>query len=187
VKALLLLLALAGPSDKATSTLITSARKQVGVTVGYDNKWTKVSYPGGDVDEKTGTCADVVIRSFRALGVDLQEKIHEDMVANFDAYPRKWGLRTTDRSIDHRRVPNLMTYFHRRGKDAAISSKSADYKPGDIVAWDLGGGVTHIGIVSDKKAILSERWLVIHNIGGGVKEEDMLFHFKIIGHYRYFA
>jgi uncharacterized protein YijF (DUF1287 family) len=127
-----------------------------------------------------------LVRAFRDLHVDLQKEVHEDMRSDFMAYPRRWGLKAPDSNIDHRRVPNLMTYFSRKGKALPISSNANDYVPGDIVAWALGGGVTHIGIVSDEKVFLREHCKIIHNIGYGVKEEDILFRFKIIGHYRYF-
>jgi uncharacterized protein YijF (DUF1287 family) len=167
--------------------LVIAAREQVGVTTSYDSRYRKIAYPGGDVEPTTGVCSDVVIRSFRKLGIDLQRSVHEDMQQDFRAYPQSWGLRGPDTNIDHRRVPNLMKFFDRIGKSRPISSSSADYLPGDIVAWNLGGGVTHIGVVSDKKTMISRTPLIIHNIGAGVKEEDVLFSYKIIGHYRYFS
>ena len=165
------------------SALVPKAREQIGVTTSYDPAYRKIAYPGGDVSAETGVCSDVVVRAFRKLGIDLQKAVHEDMQKAFADYPHKWGLKHPDANIDHRRVPNLMTYFQRRGWAVNSSAKSADFKPGDVVAWDLGGGVTHIGLVSDRQTAEAAP-LVIHNIGAGTKEEDVLFRFKIIGHYR---
>ncbi|MBI2681820.1 MAG: DUF1287 domain-containing protein [Acidobacteriales bacterium] len=164
--------------------LVAAAKEQIAVRRGYDPRYIRIAYPGGDVPG-SGVCTDVLIRAFRKLGLDLQKEVHEDMSDAFSAYPKLWGLRAPDPNIDHRRVPNLMTYFRRKGKQARISLYAIDYQPGDIVAWDLGGGVPHIGIVSDEKAPAADRHLIIHNIGGGVKSEDILFRFKITGHYRY--
>jgi hypothetical protein len=166
--------------------LVMAARQQVGVTNSYDGRYRKLAYPGGDVELNTGVCSDVVVRSFRELGVDLQKAVHEDMQKDFRAYPQSWKQRRPDANIDHRRVLNLMKFFERAGKSKSISSSGGDYVPGDIVAWDLGNRVTHIGIISDKKATFTRTPLVIHNIGAGVQEEDVLFSHKIIGHYRYF-
>jgi uncharacterized protein len=163
--------------------LILAARNQVGVTVSYDPTYRKLNYPGGDVPLTTGVCSDVVIRSFRAQGVDLQKEVHEDMTKNFVKYPAAWGLSKPDANIDHRRVPNLMCFFKRQSWQLNITNQPADYLPGDVVAWNLGGAITHIGIVSDKKTLTGIP-LVIHNIGNGTQEEDVLFKFKIIGHYR---
>ena len=167
----------------SVSALVSKAREQIGVTTGYDPGYRKIAYPGGDVSSETGVCSDVVVRAFRRLGIDLQKEVHEDMAKAFAEYPHKWGLKHPDSNIDHRRVPNLMTYFQRRGWSINSSSKSADFAPGDVVAWDLGGGVTHIGLVSDRQTFEATP-LVIHNIGSGVKEEDILFRFKVIGHFR---
>ena len=153
--------------------------------VQYDPAYFKISYPNGDVPADKGVCTDVVIRAYRKLGIDLQKEVHLDMKANFSLYPQKWGLKSPDPNIDHRRVPNLMTFFRRKGTSLPISDKAADYRPGDIVCWNLGGGVTHIGIVSKKSTSDGKRHLIIHNIGNGQELEDCLFSFKIIGHYRY--
>ena len=153
--------------------------------VQYDGSYFKISYPNGDVPSGKGVCTDVVIRAYRKLGIDLQKNVHEDMKNNFSKYPNKWGMKTTDRNIDHRRVPNLMTYFTRHGEKLSISTSPGDYKYGDIVTWDLGGGVTHIGIVIDKKSDDGKRNLIVHNIGGGQVMADCLFQYKITGHYRY--
>lgn len=151
----------------------------------YDPSYFSIAYPNGDVPKDRGVCTDVVIRAYRKMGIDLQKEVHEDMAANFHLYPKIWGLNKTDKNIDHRRVPNLMTYFSRFGEVKAISQNAADYEPGDIVCWSLGGAITHIGIVSNKKSTDGNRYLIIHNIGQGQVLEDMLFNFNIIGHYSY--
>ncbi|MCB0515755.1 MAG: DUF1287 domain-containing protein [Chitinophagales bacterium] len=153
--------------------------------VSYDPSYFSITYPNGDVPADKGVCTDVIIRAYRLIGIDLQQLVHEDMRANFGHYPKKWGLKTTDKNIDHRRVPNLMTFFERQGAAKAISHNPDDYCPGDIVSWQLGGGLTHIGIVVDKKSNDGERPLIVHNIGGGQVLEDCLFAYEIIGHYRY--
>jgi uncharacterized protein len=168
----------------ATQPLADAARAQVGVTTGYDPAYRRLAYPGGDVPTSTGVCCDVVVRSLRtAGGLDLQKEIHEDMRANFAAYPKKWGLRKPDANIDHRRVPNLQTFFSRRGWSLAIGTSAADFQAGDIVTWDLGNGLAHIGVVSDRRTPGGTP-LVIHNIGRGAQEEDVLFAWNITGHYR---
>ena len=153
--------------------------------VEYDPKYYKLDYPGGDVPKGKGVCTDVVIRAYRKLGIDLQKEVHEDMKKNFKLYPKNWGLKAPDKNIDHRRVPNLMVFFSRFGKTLKKSKKAEDYKPSDIVCWDLGGGITHIGIVVNKRSKDGKRYQIVHNIGAGQVLEDMLFSFKIIGHYRY--
>jgi uncharacterized protein YijF (DUF1287 family) len=162
---------------------VEKAREQIGVTTGYDPAYKKIVYPGGDVSKETGVCSDVIVRAFRGLGIDLQKAVHEDMTRAFDQYPGKWGLKRPDSNIDHRRVPNLVTYFERQSWAAPVSKRSSDFQAGDVVAWDLGGGVTHIGIVSDRRSDEGAP-LVIHNIGHGVREENILFRYEIIGHYR---
>lgn len=166
--------------------LIGASRTQIGVTTGYSGGYARIAYPNGDVPVSSGSCTDVLIRAFRKLGIDLQRDVHEDMAHDFAAYPRRWHMHGTDTNIDHRRVLNLMTYLRRKGKEVPISVRAQDYLPGDIVAWDLGAGATHIGIISDRTTVLLSYPLVVHNIGAGVKEEDILFRFRIIGHYRYF-
>ena len=151
----------------------------------YDPAYFSIPYPGGDVPAGKGVCTDVIIRAYRKVGIDLQKEVHEDMVAHFSAYPKIWNLTQTDKNIDHRRVPNLMKFFSRHGKVKSISLQSSDYVPGDIVCWNLGGVVTHIGIVVNQKSTDNQRNLIVHNIGGGQVMEDMLFKFKIIGHYTY--
>jgi len=154
----------------------------------YDGAYISIPYPGGDVPAGTGVCSDVVIRSYRKLGIDLQKEVHEDMKANFGLYPKLWGLARTDTNIDHRRVPNLQVFFKRHGEELAISSNPGDYKTGDIVTWNLrsdGGSLPHIGIVTEKRSADGQRPLIVHNIGRGSELSDMLFEYKITGHYRY--
>lgn len=155
--------------------------------VRYDPAYVRLAYPGGDVPADTGVCTDEVIRAYRAFGIDLQKEVHEDMAANFGAYPRKWGRREPDPNIDHRRVPNLMVFFSRKGESLPITDRAEDYAPGDLVTWDLGGGLTHIGMVVDRKTLFTRRYMIVHNIGQGPKMEDVLFDWKISGHYRYFG
>lgn len=165
----------------STLQLVQDARKQIGVTLSYDPAYTRLDYPMGDVPASKGVCTDVVIRALRLQGIDLQKQVHEDMRKAFASYPKKWGLSRPDRNIDHRRVPNLMRYFQRKGY--AVDDQR--YLPGDIVTWDLNGkGLTHIGIVSDKQQLLSKTPLIIHNIGAGTQENNILYQYKIIGHYR---
>ncbi len=167
--------------------VVEAARGQVGVTTVYDPAYVQLAYPGGDVSRERGVCTDVVIRAFRAAGVDLQQAVHEDMRRSFSAYPKRWGLSRPDPNIDHRRVPNLMVYFARQGKSVAISADCAEYLAGDVVSWDLGGGVPHIGVVTTDVDPASNRPLIVHNIGQGARLEDVLFSWKITGHYRYFT
>ena len=153
--------------------------------VAYDPSYFRIPYPNGDIPAHKGVCTDVVIRAYRKLGIDLQKEVHEDMRSNFGVYPKNWGLSRPDKNIDHRRVPNLMTFFSRKGASEKITQSPGDYRPGDIVCWDLGRGITHIGIVSRHKSADTQRYLIIHNIGAGQVMEDCLFAYKIIGHYRY--
>jgi uncharacterized protein YijF (DUF1287 family) len=153
--------------------------------VQYDPAYRVISYPNGDVPADRGVCTDVIIRAYRKLGIDLQKEVHEDMKANFGKYPKSWGMTHTDKNIDHRRVPNLMTFFARHGTVLQITTNPKDYSPGDIVCWNLGGSVSHIGIVAGRKSADGKRYLIVHNIGAGQVMEDCLFNFKIIGHYRY--
>jgi uncharacterized protein YijF (DUF1287 family) len=157
--------------------------------VRYNPAYVRIPYPGGDVPADTGVCTDEIIRAYRAVGVDLQKEVHEDIIQNFSAYPNKsrWLLSRPDPNIDHRRVPNLMVFFGRKGETLPVSSGAEDYSPGDLVTWDLGGGVPHIGIVVDRKSPQTGRYLVVHNVGAGPKMEDVLFNWKITGHYRYFG
>ena len=153
--------------------------------VEYYPGYIRIAYPNGDVPANKGVCTDVIIRAYRKLGIDLQKEVHEDMSKNFHLYPKNWGLKKPDTNIDHRRVPNLMVYFKRFGNVKPITQNPNDYKPGDIVCWNLGGGITHIGIVVNEKTTDGNRYLIVHNIGTGQVLEDCLFSFKIIGHYTY--
>jgi len=164
--------------------LVAAARAQVGVTLVYDASYRQIAYPMGDVPPERGVCSDVVIRAFRAIGVDLQQELHRDMARHFAAYPNIWGLVAPDANIDHRRVPNLATWFTRQGYALTVGDDADEYQPGDIVAWVLDGGRPHIGIVSDRRSSDSARPLVIHNIGWGAQEEDILFEYPITGHFR---
>ena len=153
--------------------------------VEYDPAYFSIKYPNGDVPGDKGVCTDVVIRAYRKLGIDLQKEVHEDMAAHFSIYPKTWGLKKTDTNIDHRRVPNLMTFFSRHGKKKPISQISADYQPGDIVTWNLEGNLTHIGIVVNKQSSDKQRYLIVHNIGRGQELSNCLFEYVITGHYSY--
>ena len=169
--------------------LVAAAGERTHHVVRYDPAYVRIPYLGGDVPADTGVCTDEVIRSYRAVGIDLQKEVHEDMEQNFSAYPRHWRWLSghPDKNIDHRRVPNLMVFFSRKGETLAITQRAEDYEPGDLVTWDLGGGVPHVGIVVDQKSATSGRFLIVHNIGQGPKMEDILFNWKISGHYRYFG
>jgi len=170
-----------------TSKLSNAAISLTKNVVIYDPTYFKIAYPMGDVPVGKGVCTDVVIRAYRKLNIDLQRLVHEDMVLHFNIYPNRWGLKRTDTNIDHRRVPNLMVFFSRFGKSLPRTLVSTDYHTGDIVCWDLGGGITHIGIVIENRSKDGKRHLIVHNIGGGQVMEDCLFNWKIIGHYRYGA
>lgn len=151
----------------------------------YDPAYVVLKYPNGDVPSHTGVCTDVIIRAYRKIGIDLQKEVHEDMKKAFSSYPKKWGLKSTDRNIDHRRVPNLMTFFSRKGASLPVSQNAADYKPGNVVSWILPNNLTHIGIVSHQRSANGKRFLIVHNIGAGQVQEDVLFSYKITGHYNY--
>ncbi|HXB41359.1 MAG TPA: DUF1287 domain-containing protein [Bacteroidia bacterium] len=185
-----LLFLLSFTQDNFFDKLIAQALAQTKKTVVYDATYCTLKYPGGDVPEGKGVCTDVVIRSYRGVGIDLQKEVHEDMQKNFSAYPKYWKLKKTDTNIDHRRVPNLMLYFKRKGAELSVSNKPEDYKPSDLVCWNLQNkktdrGITHIGIVTNIKSDDGKRYKIVHNIGGGNKLEDMLFDYTIIGHYRF--
>ena len=171
--------------------LVVAAVERTHHSVRYDPAYVSIPYPGGDVPASTGVCTDEVIRAYRGVGIDLQKEVHEDMERHPSAYPLKWkysprGTHSlTDTNIDHRRVSNLMVFFSRRGQSLPLSRSPRDYRPGDLVTWSLGGGITHIGIVVNEKSFESERYLIVHNIGAGPQMEDVLFNWKIIGHYRY--
>ena len=165
--------------------LVAAARQQTRSTVVYDGSYTRIAYPLGDVPATRGVCTDVVIRAYRAIGIDLQVLVHEDMSTNFRLYPRQWGLSEPDANIDHRRVPNLQKFLERAEAKVGGADSAAVYQAGDLVTWMLPGNLPHIGIVSDRFAVNTDRPLVIHNIGAGPVEEDMLFAYPITGHYRY--
>lgn len=164
--------------------LVAAARAQIGVTVRYDPAYFSLRYPQGDVPEDRGVCTDVVVRALREQGIDLQARIHDDMLAHFREYPALWGLSRPDPNIDHRRVPNQMRWFQRQGWEQPGSDHAGDFRPGDIVAWKLNGnGLLHVGIVSDRR-LADGTPLILHNIARGTQEEDLLFRHTIIGHYR---
>ena len=185
----------AAPPEAAASAganleqaLVAAAHERTEHQVRYDAAYVKLDYPGGDVPDEMGVCTDEVIRSYRALGIDLQVAVHEDMTADFGAYPTHWGLTKPDPNIDHRRVPNLQTFFARHGETKKRSEVASDYRPGDIVTWNVGRGgkhVDHIGIVSNVLSDDEGRYTVVHNIGEGPRREDVLFRWPVTGHYRY--
>lgn len=154
-------------------------------SVTYDGTYRRLSYPGGDVPLNIGVCTDLVVRSFRAVGLDLQQLVHEDMRSAFSAYPRFWSLSRPDPNIDHRRVPNLQVFFTRRGAVLPVSSEAGSFQPGDLVTWRLPSNLPHIGIVSNRRTPDNSRPLIVHNIGSGPELEDMLYAYPITGHYRY--
>lgn len=158
----------------------------VDASIVYTSKYVSIKYPNGDVPANTGVCTDVIVRSYRKLGIDLQKEVHEDMKANFNKYPKTWGLKTTDTNIDHRRVPNLEVFFTRKGKKLLVSQNPNDYKTGEIVTWMIGGKLPHIGIITNKKSKDNKRPLIVHNIGAGQVLEDCLFNYEIVGHFKYF-
>ena len=153
--------------------------------VTYDGRYLKIAYPNGDVPDHIGVCTDVVIRSYRQLGIDLQRDVFDDMQGHFSQYPQHWGLKKPDSNIDHRRVPNLQTLFSRQGVVLKNSQSAADYQVGDLVTWRVGRNLPHIGIIVDKRSKDGKRPMVVHNIGFGPELEDMLFDYPITGHYRY--
>lgn len=163
--------------------VLDGAHLQVGTTLYYDGGYRSMPFPGGDVPVERGVCTDVIVRAYRHAGIDLQLLVHHDMSRAFQSYPRRWGLSRPDPNIDHRRVLNLATFFRRHGKSLPVSSRREDYGAGDIVTWRLPSGVPHIGFISDR--LQNGKLLVIHNIGAGVRVEDVLFSYEITGHYRY--
>ncbi len=173
-------------AEEWATRLVAAARSQIGVTLFYDPSYSKIDFPGGDVPRFKGVCTDVIVRAYRdGLDTDLQALVHADMRNAFTAYPKNWGLKTTDRNIDHRRVPNLQTFLKRQKAEVPIVSDGLAYSPGDIVTQMLPGNKPHIAIVSDALSDDGSRPLLIHNIGWGAKMEDILFAFTITGHYRY--
>jgi uncharacterized protein YijF (DUF1287 family) len=184
---LLLLYASAAQATLNPQALADAAVARTTHVVHYDGRYFPMTYPGGDVPADKGVCTDVVIRAYRAVGIDLQQRVHEDMAAHFERYPSKrlWGLSRTDTNIDHRRVPNLQVFFARHGRKLDVSDAAGDYLPGDIVTWMLPGNLPHIGIVTGRRDPASGRPLVAHNIGRGPELEDVLFAYPLTGHYRY--
>ena len=170
-----------------TEQLVNAANDRTQQTVRYDGTYHRIAYPNGDVPANIGVCTDVIIRSYRAIGIDLQQLVHEDMRDNFSSYPSKriWGLTKPDSNIDHRRVPNLQAFFKRHGTMLPITNNAENYKAGDIVTWMLSGNLPHIGIVVNTLAADNKTPLIVHNIGAGPQREDVLFRYKITGHYRY--
>ena len=175
----------AGAASDPAACLVAAARAQVGVTVSYDPTYRRIPYPNGDLPADRGVCTDVLVRAYRRLGVDLQKLVHEDMAAAWAAYPKLWGQTRPDPNIDHRRIPNLATFFRRHGETLPIVPDLAAYRAGEVVVWRPPSGVPHIGILSDRAS--PSGWpLVIHNIGRGAREEDVLAAFPVTGRYRYF-
>ena len=170
---------------KFAQALIQAAVAQTSTRVTYDGSYRRIPYPGGDVPANIGVCTDLIVRAYRSVGVDLQVRVHEDMKVAFSSYPQLWNLSRADPNIDHRRVPNLQTYFRRRGAQLSISRVAGDYLPGDMVTWILPGNLPHIGLVTEQRSPDGERLLIVHNIGRGPEIEDMLFGYPISGHYRY--
>ena len=166
---------------------VKSAIERTSFSVRYDGSYYSIEYPNGDIPENVGVCTDVVIRSYRKIGTDLQKLVHEDIVANFEAYPSKriWGLSKPDKNIDHRRVPNLQSFFSRHGEVLPVSNNAEDYKPSNLVTWILPGNLPHIGIVTGQISKKTGNPLIVHNIGNGPQLEDILFKYKITGHYKY--
>ena len=182
------------PPPRAASTerdasfvqkLIDAAVAQTAHHVVYDGSYRRIAYPGGDVPATIGVCTDVVVRAYRAVGIDLQQRVHEDMTRAFHVYPKAWGLPRPDSNIDHRRVPNLQTFLRRQKAELAVSPSPEAYVPGDLVTWMLPGNLPHIGLVTDRRSGDGRRPLIVHNIGRGPEIEDMLFDFPVTGHYRY--
>lgn len=165
--------------ETKAASLVVKARTQIGVTTQYDPAYVALDYPGGDVPEDRGVCIDVIIRAYRdAFGFDFQTHIHQDMSANFAAYPKTWGLTRTDRNIDHRRVPNVETWLTRHGHELTAEA----WQPGDLITCRVGDTLPHIGILSSQKD-RSGRWKAIHNIGLGTLEDSRIWAY---GHRRRF-
>jgi uncharacterized protein YijF (DUF1287 family) len=176
------------PEGNAAERLVAAAVERTTHLVTYDGSYRQIEYPNGDVPDHIGVCTDVIVRSYRrALGIDLQRLVHEDMSADFEAYPQEWGLSRPDPNIDHRRVLNLQAFFERHGEVLPISDDQRAYEPGDLVTWMLPGNLPHIGVVIDRRSQDGQRPLIVHNIGSGPMVEDILFEFAITGHYRYLA
>lgn len=174
-------------ADEQTEALVNAAIERTRHQVTYNGAYFRIDYPNGDVPSQYGVCTDVIIRSYRTLGIDLQRLVHEDMRDHFHEYPAKriWNQTRTDRNIDHRRVPNLQTFFSRHGQVLSVTQQGRDYQPGDLVTWMLPGNLPHIGIVVDQQSADGKRPLIVHNVGAGPQMEDALFRYTITGRYRY--
>jgi len=184
---LLLFLSSALNASEFNEDIVKSLVERTTHNINYDGSYISIAYPNGDVPQNIGVCTDVIIRAYRKLGTDLQKLVHEDMKSNFLLYPSKriWGLNSTDKNIDHRRVPNLQAFFKRHGEDLKISNNKTDYSVGDIVTWVLPGNLPHIGMVIDQVDPVSGNPMIVHNIGRGPKIDDMIFDYKITGHFRF--
>jgi len=181
-------LAFAGNEPEGfTQRLIKAAKQRTEHQINYDGSYRKIAYPNGDVPDHIGVCTDVIIRAYRKLGIDLQKDVHEDMKTHFKEYPQIWGLRGPDKNIDHRRVPNLQTFFKSHGVELPVGNDPNVYQAGDLVTWMLPNNLPHIGIVIDQKSLDGKRPMIVHNIGAGPVVEDMLFDYKITGRYRYYG
>lgn len=187
IYAIFLLMCFTSTASFTAEDLVLQAKERLKHSVSYDGRYIAIDYPGGDVPANIGVCTDVIIRSYRGLGLDLQQLVHEDIKANFDQYPSKriWGLSRPDKNIDHRRVPNLQVFFERNGESLAISKNGGDYRAGDIVSWMLPGNLPHIGIVVDENSSETGLPMIVHNIGSGPKMDDLLFAYTVTGHYRF--
>jgi uncharacterized protein len=186
VAALLLLApSMSGDSGEVLERVVAAALAQTTRPVRYDGSYRRIAYPGGDVPADVGVCSDVVVRAYRAVGIDLQRLVHEDMLRVFGSYPKLWGLSRPDANIDHRRVPNLQVYLRRHGVELKVTSEASDYAAGDLVTWMLPGNLPHIGLVTAQRVPDSQTPLIVHNIGRGPEVSDTLFLYPITGHYRY--
>ncbi len=175
----------AAPPPTFQERFIAAAHERTQHSVAYDGRYLRLDYPGGDVPDTLGVCTDVIIRAYRAVGIDLQEAVHEDMREHFAAYPKIWGLSRPDPNIDHRRVPNLRTFFTRTGLSLPPSNDPDDYLPGDLVTWSINNTLPHIGIIVERRSRDRKRPLIVHNVGRGPKLEDVLFAYPVTGHYRF--
>jgi uncharacterized protein YijF (DUF1287 family) len=155
------------------SKVCENAKWQTTQNVTYDGSYRIIDYPWGDVPENIGVCTDVVIRAFRAVGIDLQEHVHKSVVKNHKYYypnPKPgYGLKP-DANIDHRRVRVLHKYFKLHFPEAELSN-SDTWMPGDLIIWQDW----HIGILIDEKVEGTDRYYVVHNMGAGPIKEDLYY------------